>query len=132
MKKVKIIALDMDGVVNSNELIKKWINDRFKIEEENPNNSTDEDIKLAVRKAYQEEFVHSQELVFSELADKITKICNETNCYILWSSTWRKLTRYQDIEIAKDMFNRRGLPGERLIAYTPQIGMSWAGHSRGS
>ena len=131
-KRIKIIALDMDGVVNSGKLCNKWINDRWKIEEKNPNNSTDEEVRLAVRKAYQKEFVHMEELVFPELAQKITKICEETDCYILWSSTWRKLERYQDIEAAKDMFNRRDLPGDRLISYTPQIGMSWAGHCRGS
>jgi len=132
LKDIKIIGLDMDGVVNSGKLCRKWINDRWKIEEQNPNNLTDEDVRLAVRKAYQEEFVHMEELVFPELAEKITKICKETDCYILWTSTWRKLERYQDVEVAKDMFNRRGLPGDRLIAYTPQIGMGWAGHCRGS
>lgn len=132
LKDIKIIGLDMDGVVNSGKLCRKWINDRFKIEEQNPNNLTDEDVRLAVRKAYQEEFVHMEELVFPELAEKITKICKETDCYILWTSTWRKLERYQDIEVAKDMFNRRDLPGDRLIAYTPQIGMGWSGHCRGS
>ena len=131
-KDVKIIALDMDGVVNSGKLIHQWIEDRWKIEEQNHNHLTDEDVRLAVRKAYQEEFVHCEELVFTELAKRITKICEETDCYILWTSTWRKLERYQDIEAAKDMFNRRGLPGERLIAYTPQIGMGWAGRCRGS
>ena len=132
MKDVKLIALDMDGVVNSGELCHKWISDRWKIEEQNPNNLTDEDIRIAVRKAYQEEFVHMEELIFPELAEKITKIVNETDCYILWSSTWRKLERYSDIENAKEMFNRRGLPGDRLISYTPSVGMSWGGHCRGS
>lgn len=132
MKDIKIIALDMDGVINSSKLIQKWIDDKWKIEEQNPNNLTDEDVRLAVRKAYQEEFVHCEELVFPELAEKITKIVNETGCYILWTSTWRRLERYENIEDAKDMFNRRGLPGDKLIAYTPSIGLGWSNHCRGS
>ena len=131
MKDIKLIALDMDGVVNSGKHIHKWINDRLKIEEQNPNNLTNEDVRKAVREAYQKEFVHCEELVFPQLAKKITKICNETDAYILWSSTWRKLDRYEKIENAQEMFDRRGLPGDRLIAYTPQIGMSWAGYCRG-
>lgn len=122
----------MDGVINSNQHIQKWINDRWKIEENDPNHLTHEEIRIAVRNAYQQEFVHCEELVFSDLAKLVTEICEKTDCYILWSSTWRKLERYQDIEKAKDMFNRRGLPGDRLISYTPSIGMSWGGHCRGS
>ena len=132
LKDIKLIGLDMDGVINSDELCYKWAEDRWKIEEQNSNNLTNDDIRIAVRKAYQEEFVNMEELVFPELAKRITKICEETDCYILWTSTWRKLKRYQDIEVAKDMFNRRGLPGDRLIAYTPQIGMGWEGRCRGS
>ena len=131
-KQIKIIALDMDGVVNSGKHIQKWIDDRWKIEENNTNNLTDEEIRIAVRNAYQQEFVHCEELVFPDLAKLVTEICEKTDCYILWSSTWRKLERYQDIEKTKDMFNRRGLPGERLIAYTPSVGMGWAGRCRGS
>lgn len=118
---IKIIALDMDGVINSNELIQKWINEHEK------KYGREKSIKI-----FREEFCNCEELVFPELAEKITKIVNETDCYILWTSTWRKLERYKDIEDAKDMFNRRGLPGDKLVAYTPQIGMSWGGHCRGS
>ena len=133
-KDVKIIALDMDGVINSDELINKWFNDKFlQIENSNQFNSNDyNEIRLEVRKQFAEEFCNSTELVFPELASKIVEICNKTDAYILWSSTWRKLEKYNNIEVAKDMFNRRGLPGDRLIAYTPQLGMSWAGHNRGS
>ena len=121
MKDIKLIALDMDGVVNSNKLIQKWINEHTK------KYGREEAIKI-----YKKEFCNCEELVFPELAEKITKIVNETDCYILWSSTWRKLERYKDIEFAKDMFNRRGLPGDKLIAYTPQIGMAWNGICRGA
>lgn len=129
---MKVIFLDMDGVVNSNELCRKWIENRWKIEEKNPNNLTNEDIRLAVRKAYSDEFVMMEELVFPELAERITRIVKETGAKIVWSSTWRRLERYANIKDAQEMFNRRGLPGEALIGYTPAHGMSWEGYNRGS
>lgn len=133
MDNIKIIALDMDGVVNSDHLIYDWLmNKREELKSSYNNDMFSEELRLAVRQAFNDEFDHSTELVFPELASRITKICNETDAYILWSSTWRKLDKYQDIEVAKDMFNRRGLPGNKLIGYTPSIGMSWGGNCRGS
>jgi hypothetical protein len=126
---MKLIALDMDGVVNSNILIRKWFIDKekelFELTNKQP---TDTEL----RNAFKEEFKNSTELIFPQLAKYITEICEKTNAYILWTSTWRKLEKYSDINVAKDMFNRHGLPGDKLIGYTPQIGMSWYGRSRGS
>lgn len=131
-KRFKIIALDMDGVVNSSKHISDWIYDkRNEIKKENPTINDDDLFKLT-REAYQQEFNHMIELIFPDLAERITRICKETDCYIVWSSTWRKLQEYSNIEIAKEMFNRRGLPGNKLIGYTPQQGMSWEGHCRGN
>lgn len=121
----------MDGVINSDELISKWFSNKFNELENDGNYYTDDELRLKVRNAFKKEFCDSTELIFPELAKHIVKICNKTNCYILWSSTWRKLEKYQNIEDAKEMFNRRGLPGDRLIAYTPQIGTSWGGFCRG-
>ena len=121
--------LDMDGVVNSDELVEKWFNE--KKEELNKNGvGFHKSLKKMVWEAFDAEFCDSTELVFPELAERIMKICNETDAYIVWSSTWRKLEKYADIEAAKDMFNRRGLPGNKLIGYTPQIGTSWYGKNR--
>lgn len=132
MKDVKVIMLDMDGVVNSSKHVHNWINyKREEITKNNPNIDKEELFNLT-KKAYSEEFVHCEELVFPDLAEYIKRICDETDCYIVWSSTWRKLERYQDIEKAREMFKRRNLPGDRLIAYTPQIGMAWGGICRGS
>ena len=126
---MKLIALDMDGIVNSNILIRKWFIDKekelFELTNKQP---TDTEL----RNAFKEEFKNSTELIFPQLAKYITEICEKTNAYILWTSTWRKLEKYSDINVAKDMFNRHGLPGDKLIGYTPQIGMSWYGRSRGS
>lgn len=121
MKDIKIIALDMDGVINSNKLFYKWIMEHEK------KYGREEAIKI-----FRKEFCSCEELVFPQLAKRITEICEKTDSYILWSSTWRKLERYKKIEDAQEMFNRRGLPGNRLIAYTPQSGFSWAGRCRGS
>lgn len=132
MKDIKLIALDMDGVVNSYEHSKKWTLQQYNLERQKDNVSDVDTIRNRVKKKYREQFCDAEQLIFSELAERITKICKETDCYILWSSTWRKLERYKDIQKAREMFNRRGLPGERLISYTPIIGMSWDGHCRGS
>lgn len=43
------------------------------------------------------------------------EICEKTTADILWSSTWRKLPEYSDIKKAQEMFDRRDLPGEKLI-----------------
>jgi hypothetical protein len=133
-KEFKIIMLDMDGVVNSSTHVNNWIsNKREEYKKQYPEyDILGNEIFQLTRKAYQKEFNHMMELIFPDLAERITRICNETNCYIVWSSTWRKLNEYKDIEVAKEMFNRRGLPGDRLIGYTPQQGMSWNGRCRGN
>lgn len=125
----KVIFLDMDGVVNSDELIEKWFDDKCK---ELSLKYQGYELRKKVREEFGVEFAHSTELIFPEFAQRITKICNETDCYIVWSSTWRKLDKYADIEAAKEMFNRNGLPGDRLIGYTPEIDQSWAGYCRGN
>ena len=133
-KEFKVIMLDMDGVVNSTTHCNNWIiNKREEYKKQYPEYDVlGNEIFQLTRDAYQKEFNHMIELIFPDLAERITRICNETNCYIVWSSTWRKLNEYQDIEAAKEMFNRRGLPGDKLIGYTPQQGMSWNGHCRGN
>lgn len=125
--KFNIIMLDMDGVVNSSELCKKWINNRFLIQESN-NHLTDQEVRNAVREAYKKQFVNSKQLVFPQLAKIICDICQICDAYIVWSSTWRMLPQYKDIEDAKNMFNRRGLPGDRLIDYTPVIRFNDGGY----
>jgi hypothetical protein len=133
-RKLKIIALDMDGVVNSTKHIGDWLyNKREEFKKQYPEfDPLGDEIFQLTRKEYQKEFNHMIELVFPDLAERIKRICDETDCYIVWSSTWRKLKEYEDIENAKEMFNRRGLPGDRLIGYTPQQGMAWGGCYRGS
>lgn len=119
---MKLLALDMDGVINSNVLIKKWFNDKINELEKQGYTYLNNTIRKEARRQFDREFCTSEELVFPELAEHIMKIYKETDCNILWTSTWRKINRYKDdINIAKDMFNRRGLPGDKLIGYTPDF-----------
>ena len=113
----KLLVLDMDGVVNSDYLIRLWFDGKFAELEDDGVYGLD--ASLAVRKAYGEQFSNSTELVFPELAEHVSRIVQETDCSILWSSTWRLHSKYKNIETAKEMFDRRGLPGNALIGYTP-------------
>lgn len=111
-QKKKLLVLDMDGAgANCDQLIEKWIIDHEK------KYGRAESIKM-----FRKEFNNSTELVFPEIAERTSKIVKETGCKILWSSSWRNLPEYKDMEKAKEMFNRRGLPGDALIGYTPNLG----------
>lgn len=116
---IKIIILDMDGVVNSNSLIRGWIDKKYK--EKEKLFSDFYEVQKEVRKEYAKEFRNMRELVFPELAERITRICNETGAFILWSSTWRNLSEYQNLAVVRNMFKRRGLPEDRFIGYTPDL-----------
>jgi hypothetical protein len=131
-KDIKIIALDMDGVMNSTTLTRKWIDDKF---QELEKAYTDySELRAAVRQSFRDAFRSSHELVFPEFAERLTRICKETGALILWSSTWRTLPEYaRNMEFAKEMFNRRGMPGNALVGYTPDLGGDWWGTTtRGS
>lgn len=120
---VLLIALDMDGVVNSR---KHWI-----AELDVEMSKVDASLPMLERKAKArsvlvDKYVDMTEYVVPELADKVRRICSETGAKILWSSSWRNLEQYSDIERAREMFTRRGLPGEALIGYTINLGADWA------
>lgn len=108
---IKILFLDMDGVVNSDCEEEKWFNDKI---------NSGFNIKEA-KKMFLKEFCDYTELIFPKHANLVSKIVKETGCKIVWSSSWRKLIKYGRISNAIDMFNRRGLPGNSLIAYTPDM-----------
>lgn len=114
---MKILFLDMDGVVNSDYLIDQWFAKKMKELEGTSHRA----ISREARELFNIEFSYYDELVFPQLAEKIKNIIEKTQCKIVWSSTWRTLKKYKDIEVAKNMFDRRGLPGDALIGYTPDI-----------
>lgn len=125
----KLIALDMDGVVNSSQLIYTWIDSKCKelshIEDPIQRRRT-------AREAYFKEFANGYEAIFPELAAKISRICYETGADIVWTSTWRNGYPYRRIEDAREMFTRRGLLGNRLVGYTPDLGGDKYRCSRGA
>lgn len=116
---MKVIALDMDGVVNSRKKIIEWLDAKKNHFASLGDNA--EQAEKKTREAYMNEFQDMTELVFPEYAVRVSKIVDETGAKILWSSTWRNIDKYKDLEVAKDMFNRRGLPGEALIGVTPDF-----------
>lgn len=116
---IPLIALDMDGVVNSTKLIRTWIESKY-----GELSHIEDPIKrrMKAREEYLKAFADGYEAIFPELAERVARICDSTGAHILWSSTWRNSRVYSDIEFAKGMFNRRGLPGDKLIGYTPDFG----------
>lgn len=113
------LFLDMDGVLNSDTLIREWFDK--KKEQLSKEFDTPLELHRAVRQVFNSEFRHCTELVMPELAELLSTIVTECNVDIIWSTTWRKLLEYRDLESAKKMFNRRNLPGDRLIGYTPDF-----------
>lgn len=114
------LFLDMDNCLNSDFLIEKWKHTAFeKYEKEYSGASA---VRLTYKRVHEEfmkEFVNCKELIFPELAERLTNLVRKHDIKIIWSSSWRNLKDYQDIEKAREMFNRRGLPGDALIGYTP-------------
>ena len=68
------------------------------------------------------EFKNYKELIYPENARLIYKICIETSCKVVWSSSWRFVAPYKDdIKVADKMLQRRGVtPTNTLIDYTPK------------
>lgn len=109
----KIIFLDMDGVANSTVEIVKYLDNLV----ENECYTKEE-----ARKKYNIDFCYMTELIFPIHAERITRICNECDCDIVWSTTWRIIKEYKNnIDNARSMLTRRGIPGDRLIDYTPNF-----------
>jgi hypothetical protein len=115
----KLIALDMDGVVNSSQLIYTWIDSKCK---ELSHIEDPIQRRRQAKEEYFKEFANGYEAIFPELAAKISRICYETGADIVWSSTWRNGRMYRKIADAQEMFTRRGLLGTRLVGYTPDLG----------
>ena len=99
---MKILFLDMDGVVNATYIVDEWI----KIHGDS-NES---------KKAFRE---HYKNGIVPELAQRVCDIVSQTSCKIVWSSTWRRQRFLERIANAKLSFNSWGLPGDSLIDKTP-------------
>mgnify|MGYP003571242801 CR=1 FL=1 len=116
-----ILFLDMDGVLNSNYLIRKWYDDKFlELQDKKPHLNLSEIRELVSQKYYQE-FKHNKELIFPELAKRLNEVIEKCNVKIIWSSTWRYVSPYRNINNARTMLERRGINGSALIGYTPNF-----------
>lgn len=110
-KPIKILFADSDcACFNCVRLQKEWMGNQTGTEEEK-------------HEKFRKEFCDYTELVFPEMAARVTRIVEKTGCKIIWSSTWRILSKYSNKDDAERMFNRRGLPGKALIGYTPFLGI---------
>lgn len=114
------LFLDMDGVLNSNNLIKKWCT-------EAENNLKDKDKLtereriISVKALFNAEFRYYRELIFPELAALLNRVLEEKDVKIIWSTTWRLLIDYRDLDMAREMLTRRGIDGNRLVGKTPDF-----------
>lgn len=120
MLNVNLIALDMDGVVNSNDLIQAWIDEaRVKYYKETKDERL---LETLVYKEFKEVFDRGRRLIFPELADKVTKLCRETDSYILWSTSWRLVEPYRSDEKAiRKLFDDFNMPSDRFLGCTPRF-----------
>ena len=117
-----ILFLDMDGVLNSNYLIRKWCNDKYNKLESQLDQTNLTHIREQVTIEFYKEFKHGKELIFPELAQRLNEIIEKCNVKIIWSSTWRYVSPYRgNINTARAMLERRGINGSSLIGYTPNF-----------
>ena len=110
----KLLFLDMDcaGANSWTDLENYW-----KIQKQK--GLSDEEITLA----YDKEFKDGLEAIFPEKARLVSKIVEDTHAKLVWSTSWRLCSPYKEnIQCAREMLNRRGMPGEALMGYTPDLG----------
>lgn len=104
-KSLSLLCLDMDGVCNRG-----------------PDNCSPS------RHIYDDRFSHvvlnrdgsTCELTYvdPELAARVSKLIEDYDLFIVASTSWRL---YYTMEDFKELLTLRGLPGERLIGYTPNL-----------
>lgn len=97
---MKIIFLDMDGVINSRNVF----------------------VKATFDKSYKEKCLEERLypfLIDTELRAKINEILNENpDCYVVWSSTWRRGLRDSKLFI-EGFYNKCGFRENSFLGYTP-------------
>lgn len=114
-----ILFLDMDGVLNNSYLTRKWFDKKFQELEDSLFYSSFEDIKIEARHQFNKYTCNNKEYIFPELASLLNEVIKTVDLKLVWSSTWRRLPEYYDIENARKMLTKRGLVGSALIDYTP-------------
>ncbi len=117
-----IIFLDCDGVINNDEFISEWI----------ALHGDSDDGMLEFKSKY---YIHDGEsgYVVPLLANRLRRICSDTDCRIVWSSSWRENYWIPDIDTGEFRFDfhaiaklwrAKGFPLERLIGCTPCLDSS--------
>ena len=105
---VNILYADSDyACFNSIYSERKWV--------EAHKNMTDTERSILFRKT----FCDGEELIFPEHAARVSRIVQETNCCIIWSSAWRKLRRYSTLYKIQTIWEKHALPYNALIGVTP-------------
>lgn len=114
-KKIRLLYLDCDGCINKGSdncaPDRHIYNDRFSQVVLNRDGTTCE-----------------QTYVDPELAARVSKLITDFDLYIVASTSWRLFYTKEDF---KELLTLRGLPGERLIGYTPNLmgASSWAAYT---
>jgi hypothetical protein len=110
----KILFLDMDGAgANSWSDMTKFWNKMKKA------GLSSKEIK----KEYDKQYGDGLEAIFPAKAHLVSKIIAQTGAKIVWSTSWRLFEPYEsDIDSARRMLDSRGMPGDSLIGYTPDLG----------
>lgn len=112
-----VIFLDMDGVINNDDFLEQWMDIH--------GNSVESKKEFASRYYY-----HDGEsgYVVPELLERLKRLCEETDCKIVWSSSWREYYWKRNQDTGEFNFNyqqirhlwlAKGLPFDRFIGCTP-------------
>ena len=115
--KTNIIFLDCDGVINNDVFIAEW-------------QKTHGNSKQSKQEFCNRYFVHNghKGYVVPELLERLKWLCNETNCKIVWSSSWRENYLKRDADTGEfrfdyhaiaELWRAKGFPIERLVGCTP-------------
>lgn len=113
-----VLFLDMDGVLNNSYLTRKWFDEKFQELESSLKFNSEDEITQEARRQFAKFTCNYEEYIFPELASLMKEVIEAVDLKIVWSSTWRKLDKYKNIEDAREMFDRKGLIGKALIGYT--------------
>lgn len=115
--KTNIIFLDCDGVINNDAFIAEW-------------QKAHGDSKQSKDEFCCRYFAHNGHngYVVPELVKRLNKLCDDTNCRIVWSSSWRQNYLERDADSGEFRFNyheiaslwkAKGFPLQHLIGCTP-------------
>lgn len=109
---MNIIFLDMDGVINSSEVQKKWVEEHGFSKK-----ARDEFIKkYCLNDKYPFYYIVPELLQrFNQMYSKIQ------DCKIVWSSSWRLTTKKDSKKFIEGLYYQCGFPENSFLGFTPNI-----------